>query len=466
MNPFNRSGGGRDRSPQSREFDPNLRSDPRLDSERRTREPQGGPSVGQGQSQQPYGQVQEPYFAQQPRPQGQDQYPRPSQGGYQDPRFNGGYPQAGGPNLRPDYPPIGGNVQDGGYPSNNVYRPDAYNGPSPEGNSYGDPYNPGQQQMRPILRRPDPRTMNNPQFWREEEYDYRPQDPERYADKASPMRFIFAISGLIFIAAVSWFAYRWATSNPGEPPLIEAEEGPYKVRPENPGGINIPHQDKLIYGRISPGSDQPVEKLLPPQEQGSESQAYEAQNPYGAAHPQNQEVNPSGGTANPNYAFPAQAPQNQPSDAMTESNMASQNSGQQALQPIPLQTNELAVGTSKSQRQVSMGETSAAGPEKLAKASDENAKPKGAGPEATSKGGGSYYLQLATLPNTSQANAENDRLKVKFKKELSGIKTQVKSYDMPDGKKFRILAGPFKTKAAASAKCSEMGSNCRVTHIP
>jgi hypothetical protein len=35
----------------------------------------------------------------------------------------------------------------------------------------------------------------------------------------------------------------------GEPPLIQAEREPLKVRPENPGGVDIPDQNKQIYER-------------------------------------------------------------------------------------------------------------------------------------------------------------------------------------------------------------------------
>ena len=35
-------------------------------------------------------------------------------------------------------------------------------------------------------------------------------------------------------------------------PLIRAETAPIKVRPDSPGGMQVPHQDKEIYARINP----------------------------------------------------------------------------------------------------------------------------------------------------------------------------------------------------------------------
>jgi cell division septation protein DedD len=47
-------------------------------------------------------------------------------------------------------------------------------------------------------------------------------------------------------------------------PLIKAVSDPIKVRPEKPGGMEVPNQDKLVYSRMNPGEPPPpVEKLLP-----------------------------------------------------------------------------------------------------------------------------------------------------------------------------------------------------------
>ena len=61
------------------------------------------------------------------------------------------------------------------------------------------------------------------------------------------------------------------------PPLIRAEVGPAKIAPEQPGGMEIPHQDKLVYEGVS--SDQSgVEQgeLLPPPEEPAAKPAPEA----------------------------------------------------------------------------------------------------------------------------------------------------------------------------------------------
>ncbi|MFD2207472.1 SPOR domain-containing protein [Kiloniella antarctica] len=50
-------------------------------------------------------------------------------------------------------------------------------------------------------------------------------------------------------------------------PLIEAETTPEKTKPESPGGMKIPHQDKLVLNEEGKGNKTiKVEKLLPPPE--------------------------------------------------------------------------------------------------------------------------------------------------------------------------------------------------------
>lgn len=121
--------------------------------------------------------------------------------------------------------------------------------------------------LKPYGKNSHPDELKGLSFWRDEEDDLH-DDPESWSDRSSPLKFVIAISGIVIFSAIAWFSYRWVSQTGSHtPPLIQAEQGPYKVRPENPGGISIPHQDKLIYGRLSGESDQPVERLLPPPEQ-------------------------------------------------------------------------------------------------------------------------------------------------------------------------------------------------------
>ncbi|MFP6741226.1 MAG: SPOR domain-containing protein [Alphaproteobacteria bacterium] len=74
------------------------------------------------------------------------------------------------------------------------------------------------------------------------------------------------------VLVLVWHLYdRMVLSGGGTParlPLIEADEGPTKQRPEDPGGLVIPNQDKLVYEALDgAGAEETVERLLPPPEE-------------------------------------------------------------------------------------------------------------------------------------------------------------------------------------------------------
>ncbi|HLF58273.1 MAG TPA: hypothetical protein VI732_01450, partial [Alphaproteobacteria bacterium] len=103
--------------------------------------------------------------------------------------------------------------------------------------------------------------------------DETPRAPELMSERRDmPRRFsrgrlwVTAVA-LVAFAGFSWYAYRQATKagEEGVAPLIKAEEGPTRVKPDEPGGMDVPHQDKSVYERV--GSDEPastkIESLLP-----------------------------------------------------------------------------------------------------------------------------------------------------------------------------------------------------------
>src|SRR5690606_4633730 len=68
---------------------------------------------------------------------------------------------------------------------------------------------------------------------------------------SSPKKTIAAVVALGAVAAFGigiWFAYDQGVKRgaSGAPPLVRADQTPAKVAPENPGGMQIPNQDKLI----------------------------------------------------------------------------------------------------------------------------------------------------------------------------------------------------------------------------
>lgn len=79
--------------------------------------------------------------------------------------------------------------------------------------------------------------------------DERPvaREPERRSRRK--LALVGAVLGVSVIGVAAAFVFSGDRAAPGDPPLILAEEGPLKVEPQNPGGVEIPDQDRQIFER-------------------------------------------------------------------------------------------------------------------------------------------------------------------------------------------------------------------------
>ncbi len=157
-------------------------------------------------------------------------------------------------------------------------------------------------------RHQDTQKIKNLSFW--DNTDSEDVDQDEWTERQSTTPFILVIVILVVVSTLLWFMYRWASGeNPGTPPIISADTAPFKVRPDNPGGMMIPHQDKLVYGRLSQDASQPIERLLPPPEQPVAHPPHSmAAPPYQPPYPQGQQGQGQGGYPPPNAPPPGYAP--------------------------------------------------------------------------------------------------------------------------------------------------------------
>lgn len=108
-------------------------------------------------------------------------------------------------------------------------------------------------------------------------------------------KFIVAFTSILSLVCLSWIAYNWG-GNKGDssekqhvvgPVIVEPDQSVFKVLPDNPGGVNVPHQDKMVYGNMNDynGRDNSnlaeddlnsEEKLLPPQEKPAINNNFES----------------------------------------------------------------------------------------------------------------------------------------------------------------------------------------------
>ena len=91
---------------------------------------------------------------------------------------------------------------------------------------------------------------------------------EELDESFSSIRFhaigIGVLVGILVTVLVSVVVWGIADEKEMEPIIITASEEPVKVKPENPGGMRIPDQDKLVYKRLqTEDKDIKVEKVVP-----------------------------------------------------------------------------------------------------------------------------------------------------------------------------------------------------------
>ncbi len=98
-----------------------------------------------------------------------------------------------------------------------------------------------------------------------------PPAPDRLARltrrRGRLLTLMVSLAALVSFGGVIYWAHEQDLKSGGEGiiPLIRADDKPIKIKPDTPGGMVVPDQDKSVYNSISPGSV-PVgpEKLLPP----------------------------------------------------------------------------------------------------------------------------------------------------------------------------------------------------------
>ena len=95
-----------------------------------------------------------------------------------------------------------------------------------------------------------------------EYYDRRKRSP---VSAGTVLGIVFAA---VIVAAVGWYVFgsrdmtTVVVSGGGH--IVRVERGPYKVKPDDPGGMQVENQDKLIYDRVAKGEPpNRVENLLP-----------------------------------------------------------------------------------------------------------------------------------------------------------------------------------------------------------
>jgi hypothetical protein len=282
--------------------------------------------------------------------------------------------------------------------------------------------------------------------------DQEPDQQEAYYDDEEVVPFwrrplvLGAASVLVVLAVVVVVAYNWGVEQGARqaPPLIQADSSPVKVRPENPGGMTVPHQDRLIYDRMTGGdTKEPVEQLLPGPEE------------------------------------PVPTPSGTGNTAATQGSGATQGTGSQVASTA--ETGQTAApGGQGPQAQPAAGTSAAVESRPLDEPQHTAAPPATAtGPAAKTQprvaaleqpkpqsAGGPVFLQLGAVRDASAANGEWARLTRQMPDLLGGRTLQARRVDLgAKGIYYRLQTGPFAQRSDAQHLCDQIkarGAGCMI----
>ena len=362
----------------------------------------------------------------------------------------------------------------------------------------------------PPLRRPESRVSLTPGEGRSSDLratpftddvftdDYYGRREGRAGGSRSYSVLIGVTLGFVIAAGAGWYFLKGSglTFTPGQVGFIKADPTPYKIRPDDPGGLQVENQDKLVYDRVAKGSAPArVENLLPPAEEPKAPPA----KPLEAAKPAE--------VATPEFARPkgdavAQTAPPPPTTEVAKSGVATAEPAKtEAAKPEPAKPVPVAAAPKQEAKPTAPeadplaaavaaatgGRSSATGPIAVtppasappASALAESAvakapaaasppsearmaaavPPPAAPPPAAAGAAPAFQVQLASVLSEQAAMAEWGRISGRHKDLLSRFTPAVTKADLGEkGVFYRLRAGPLADKAAADALCASLAA--------
>jgi len=269
--------------------------------------------------------------------------------------------------------------------------------------------------------------------------------------KLMPM---WLLIGAVALAGVVWYFSDQAENGSGaetDVPLISAEDGPVKVRPDEPGGLDVPNRDKYVYKSLTDESAEPdVEQLLPPPEEPVESiieavttAADETDDSQVAATGETEKLDiATDGTPSPEEISAA--------ETASEAELNPEPKSEPAATPEPTETAKVEDASSEQAAPVEPAPTV----ETSAVPEAEVVKPKNTSSAAVAD---NFRVQFASARSEDGAESEWRKLQGRHSELLAGMNLRVVRADLGDkGVWYRARIGPFSDRAGAGTLCDSL----------
>jgi hypothetical protein len=267
---------------------------------------------------------------------------------------------------------------------------------------------------------------------------------------------LIAMLGLVY-AGVR--AFDQSADDPASIPIVKAPDKPVKVDPEDPGGMDIPFQDALVYDELDDDKtdQQKVEKLLPEPEKPLERPAAEA--------PANNELTQKQAeTLEPSQAEETAAMDDQPAEALLPETDKSD-----IQKPITRDETDVKTEVSKAAEPETNGTTTK---QPMAKktANSVIAELVGGGADQANKQDqtgdinntqaslprGGYIIQFGAVRDRDSAIKEFERLQSTHPNLIGSLDQRIQRADLGDKGIFYRIQGGFLTKKVAQDLCNQL----------
>lgn len=279
------------------------------------------------------------------------------------------------------------------------------------------------------------------------------------------------VLGLVLVGGVGWYAFNGTGGTalaPGETQTIKADATSYKMKPDNPGGMQVENQDKLVYDRVAKGAaPKRVENLLPPPE--------EPKAPPKAPEIKPEPVKPEPVKPEPAKQAAAPAPTAAPPVAPAAA-PAKTAEAPKTIEAIVKAANEEPVKAPPAAP--APAAAPAADPLAAAVAAATGGKapavepPKAEAPKtetqtaaltpapAVALPSGTFQIQLVSVPTEEAAQSEWKRISGRHKDLFAALTPAITKADLGEkGIYYRLRAGPLADKAAADELCASLAAD-------
>jgi cell division septation protein DedD len=261
-----------------------------------------------------------------------------------------------------------------------------------------------------------------------------------------------ALLGAVALGGALAFAYKQSggSVSSGETPVVQADTRPVKEAPQDAGGKEFPHKNKLIYERLQNGDQPEAERIVPRQEELA-MPAMPGAGPVAAPPPAVATVDdPNGGprrvktlVVRPDGSVAPPAPAAEPAPAPAQQQLAAVAPAPQAAPAAPPPAPAAAPAP-------------AADPQPVAAIPTPKPKPAPApAPAAPSK----YVVQVGSKQNQTDALATFADMQQKYPSLLASYRPMVQKANLgAKGIWYRLRIGPIADKSAANKLCGELKS--------